>query len=368
MVIQNQSIVTILGSESDRNGSQNGLSSYPMEKTDSSKELSNSKLTSELDIWSLILNQKNKDEASQLKTPPYIHPLEKKSKNWLSEKSHEMCTESLGSETGSDWFSSSYTSSEDNNSLEVDEKLNAIVKTCDDENPKHNDYYSLRKKTKKLCCFPPPLPSLASQSQHGQSQPLQMRSYRDNGRLFLFLQVVSIPSRNNFFATRQNGRLILTFANDVDDEDDKEIDDECEEHENVVEKTHMCSLELVVNTEIQSVNKSPKLVPLLNFSDHWSDKFKSGTNFEDVQHDSLPRSLPLINGYEYYWQNKATGNVLLSGNMNINQGSKASSQDSQELFVLRGKNKDYLVHNLKFCKNFRTTRSFMFWDPCCIAT
>jgi hypothetical protein len=63
MVIQNQSIVTILGSESDRNGSQNGLSSYPMEKTDSSKELSNSKLTSELDIWSLILNQKNKDEA-----------------------------------------------------------------------------------------------------------------------------------------------------------------------------------------------------------------------------------------------------------------------------------------------------------------
>jgi DnaJ family protein C protein 8 len=349
------------------NGSQNELSSYPMKNIDSSKELSHSKLTSELDIWSLILNQKNKDEASQLKTP-YIHPLEKKSKNWLSEKSLEMCTESLGSESGSDWFSSSYTSSEDNNSLEVDEKLNAIVKTCDDENPKHNNYYSLRKKTKKPRCFPPPLPSLTSQSQHGQSQPLQMRSYRDNGRLFLFLQVVSIPSRNNFFATRQNGRLILTFANDVDDEDDEEIDDESEKHENGVEKTHMCSLELVANKEIELVNKNQKLVSLLNFSDHWSDKFKRGTNFENVQHDSLPRSLPLINGYEYYWQNKATGNVLLSGNMNINQGSKASSQDSQELFVLRGKNKDYLVHNLKFCKNFRTTRSLMFWDPCCIAT
>ncbi|KAK2424316.1 protein FAF, chloroplastic [Trifolium repens] len=349
------------------NGSQNELSSYPMKNIDSSKELSHSKLTSELDIWSLILNQKNKDEASQLKTP-YIHPLEKKSKNWLSEKSLEMCTESLGSETGSDWFSSSYTSSEDNNSLEVDEKLNVKVKTCDDENPKHNNYYSLSKKTKKPRCFPPPLPSLTSQSQHGQSQPLQMRSCRDNGRLFLFLQVVSIPSRNNFFATRQNGRLILTFANDVDDEDDEEIDDESEKHENGVEKTHMCSLELVANKEIELVNKNQKLVSLLNFSDHWSDKFTRGTNFENVQHDSLPRSFPLINGYEYYWRNKATGNLQLSGNMNINQGSNEASQDSQELFVLRGKNKDYLVHNLKFCKDSRTTRSFMFWDPCCIAT
>ncbi|CAJ2660249.1 unnamed protein product [Trifolium pratense] len=334
---------------------------------DSSKELSHSKLTSELDIWSSILNQKNKDEASQIKTPPYIHPLEKKSKNWLSEKSLEICTESLGSETGSDWFCSSYTSSsEDNNSLEDDEKLKAKVEICDDENPKHN--YSIRKKTKKPSCLPPPLPSLTSQSQHGQSQPLQMRSYRDNGRLFLFLQVVSIP-HNNFFATRQNGRLILTIANDDDDEDDEEENnDECEERENVVEKTHMCSLELVVNKKIELINKSPKLVPFLNFSDHWSDKFKRGTNFEDVQHGSLPRSLPSINGYEYYWRNKATGNVLLSGNMNINQSSNEESQDSQQLFVLRGKNKDYLVHNLKFCKDSRTTRSFMFWDPCCIAT
>ncbi|GAU22330.1 hypothetical protein TSUD_106580 [Trifolium subterraneum] len=272
-----------------------------------------------------------------------------------------MCTENLGSETGSDWFSSSYTSSKNSNSLEDDEKLKAEVKTCDYENPKYNNY-SLRIKTKKLRCFPPPLPSLTS-----QSQPLQMRSYRDNGRLFLFLQVVSIP-HNNFFATRQNGRLILTFANDMDDEDDKEIDDEYEDHENVVKKTHMCSLELVVNKEIELVNKSPKLVHLLNFSNHWSDKFKRGTNFEDIQHGSLPRSLPLINGYEYYWRNKATENVLPSENMNTNQGSNETSQDSQQLFVLRGNNKDYLVHNLKFCKDSRTTRSFMFWDPCCIAT
>jgi len=105
MVMQKHDIVTILGSESNRNGSQN----------------SHSKVASELDIWSSILTQKNKDEASQSKPPPYIHPLVKSSKNYLSENSLKICTESLGSETGSDGFSSSYTSFEDNNSKD-DEK------------------------------------------------------------------------------------------------------------------------------------------------------------------------------------------------------------------------------------------------------
>ena len=316
---QKQDIVTILGSESNRNGSQN----------------SHSKVTSELDIWSSILKQKNKDEASQSKSPPYIHPLVKNSKNYLSAKSLEICTESLGSETGSDGFSS-YASSEVNNS---------------------NDDENLKQKVdmvKKIRSFPPPLPSLFS-----QSQPLQMTPQRDNGRLFLFLQVVSIPSHNNLFAKRKNGRLILTFNND-----EEELGDEFEEDESVKEKTQMLSseitstpnLELAVNKTIWLLNKRPKC-----------SKFNQVSNFEDVkfvQHGSLP----MINGYEYYWRNKATGNVapsdqensisnkvvnVVSGNMNINQASNEASQDSQQLFVLRGVNKDYLVHGLKFCKDSR---------------
>lgn len=308
-------------------------------------------VTSELDIWSSILNQKNKDEASQSKTPPYIHPLVKNSNNYLSAKSLEICTESLGSETGSDGFSS-YTSYEDNNSNE-------------DENLKEK-----ADMVKKPRCYPPPLPSLFS-----HSQPLQMTPQRDNGRLSLFLQVVSVPSHNNFFTKRQNGRLVLSFNND-----EEEIDDEFEEDESVMEKTHMLSseianisnLELAVNKSIWLVNKRPKC-----------SKFNQVFNFEDVkvvQHGSLP----MINGYEYYWRNKATRNFapsdqqnsisnkvvnVVSGNMNINQlASNEASQDSQQLFVLRGVNKDYLVHSLKFCKDSRTTRSFMFWDQCCIAT
>ncbi|XP_058773668.1 protein FAF-like, chloroplastic [Vicia villosa] len=231
-----------------------------------------------MDIWSSILNQKNKDEASQLKTSPYIHPLVKKSKSYLNEKSLEMCTETLGSETGSDWFSSSYTSSP---SSEDDGKM----KTCyNDDNPKVINNHSLKNK-KKAGRIPPSLPSLTS-----QSQQLQMRSHRDNGRLFLFLQVVvSVPSHNNFIATRQNGRLILTFAN----HEEEEI---AEEDVSVIEKPNASSFELAVNKEI----KMPK----------WSEKFNLVANFKDfklVQHGSLS----LINAYQYYWRTKAIREMLI---------------------------------------------------------
>ncbi|KAL5081972.1 hypothetical protein RYX36_010393 [Vicia faba] len=258
-----------------------------MNKPHSSKQLShsNSNITCDpLDIWSSILNQENKDEASQLKTSPYIHPLVKRSKSYLNEKSLEMCTECLGSETGSDWFSSSYTSSSEDTDSEDDGKM----KTCySDDNPKLINNHSLKNK-KKASCIPPPLPSLSS-----QSQQLQMRSHRENGRLFLFLQVVvSVPSHNNFIATRQNGRLILTFANHVKEGIVEE--DEC-----VIEQPS-ARRELVVNKKM----KSPK----------WSEKLNIVTNFKDVklvQHGSLPRSLPLINAYQYYWRTKAIREMLM---------------------------------------------------------
>jgi hypothetical protein len=184
-----------------------------------------------------------------------------------------------------------------------------------------------------------------------------------------FLQVVSVPSHNNFFAKRQNGHLILTFANN-DDDDDYEF----EEDENVIENTKMCSLELAVNKEIELGDESSKWSEPKKFN-----KFKE-LNFEDdkvVQHGgSLPRSLPLINGYEYYWRNKAyinvndqqngiSNKVVVSRNMNIYQ---ASNDTLQQLFVLREKNGgEYLLHNLKCYKDSKTRRSFLFWDPCRIA-
>ncbi|CAF2367008.1 unnamed protein product [Brassica napus] len=58
------------------------------------------------DVWSSILSDKKKAESSgDAVPPPYVHPLMKRASS-LSEKSLEICTESLGSETGCEGFAS----------------------------------------------------------------------------------------------------------------------------------------------------------------------------------------------------------------------------------------------------------------------
>ncbi|XP_061353646.1 protein FAF-like, chloroplastic [Gastrolobium bilobum] len=373
------------------------------------------------DIWSSILSQKANDETSN-KLPPYIHPLVK-SKSCLSKKSLEICTESLGSETGSDGFSSctpseTGDSEEDKDNMEEEEEVTVQAHEEELQVPKYN--YAEKKSLSRS--FPPPLPSL------------RMQSHRDNGRLFL--QAVSIPSQNNFCAQRQDGRLVLTLAShpdkddsqvteedddDDDDDDDEEkdhVDEEEEEEEEFVKFEEdyeaeeddadikqapiLCSglssvhrLALMMNKQIELVNRSPK----------WSEKLNEVANFEDVnveQHSPVAQSLPLrtrarlipstptvaaFNAYEYYWQTKPTANaasipntfthqhynysslknnhshskLVVSGDIN-----QTSNDDRQQLLVLRGKNGDYLVHSLKSCKDSR--RSFLFWEPYCIAT
>nr|GMD12721.1 protein FAF-like, chloroplastic [Ipomoea batatas] len=111
--------------------------------------------------WSAILLSDDQKVVLQDSPPPYIHPLLKKSSSCcLSKHSLQICTESLGSETGSDSSS-----------------------------------------------FPPPLPSLANSS-------VQLRSHQEGeGEVEgsrLILEAVSIPQRNYFHAERSHGRLLLT--------------------------------------------------------------------------------------------------------------------------------------------------------------
>ncbi|CAM8970314.1 unnamed protein product [Rhodiola kirilowii] len=168
---------------------------------------------SQIDIWTSILSQKNDSHSSV--PPPYVHPLVRRSASTLSEKSLEICTESLGSETGSDVFSAfptSETGDEDKEAeisqpLPVDEKLPQTVDPEEIHVVKYNCAYH-NKKSSGSRSFPPPLPSLARRD--GAS--LHMHSRRENGRLVL--AAVSIPTQNNFHAQRQDGRLLLTFVNE----------------------------------------------------------------------------------------------------------------------------------------------------------
>ncbi|KAK4789254.1 hypothetical protein SAY86_020573 [Trapa natans] len=150
-------------------------------------------------IWSSILLIQKTDQPVPVPVPaaPYIHPLAKRSASSLSERSLQVCTESLGSETGSDGFSS-YASSEASDGEDDDkEELEAV-------SYKKRSLQPLGRSRP----FPPPLQSLSRQN--GSS--LHVRSRRDNGRLVL--EAVSVMEQSNFRAQREDGRLVLTFIDD----------------------------------------------------------------------------------------------------------------------------------------------------------
>lgn len=455
-VVEKQGIVTILGSDCERSKAaplrrtlsadmsskkwlaQNGFS--PMKKIASSERISaclvDSSSSSEgeedyeerkkaiegrgqFDMWSSILSQKSNDVAS----PPYIHPLVKRSASSLSEKSLQICTESLGSETGSDGFSS-YPSSEtgdaeDEKEEEEEEEEEEEQQVVLQEDLKmYNHYASSCKKISQPRSFPPPLPSLSRED--GAS--LRMQSRRDNGRLVL--EAVSIPSQNRFRAQRQDGRLVLTFVNsttlsneaskyegeeeenedfeeelgdfeevyddgddddddDDDDEDEREEDDEDEEME---EAPKLSSKVINVHRLALMVNKPIGINPT------WPRKFNEVVKFEEketAEPTQVTKSLPprprvarlmpstpavsstaaaaaSFNSYEYYWRAKPTQQPPMAvKNKSKNPG--ANNDHQQQLVVVRGnKGDNCFVPLSKGCKEPR--RSLLFWEPYCIAT
>ncbi|KAI4304795.1 hypothetical protein MLD38_040264 [Melastoma candidum] len=151
--------------------------------------------------------------------PPYVHPLTRRSSSCLSEKSLEICTESLGSESGSDILSLSLMSEtgsdfgfndkkdgRSNRSLPAASCRTDIEPDFTDKPPSHAQAAVPR--IKELArSFPPPLTSLSS-ANDGAS--VQMQPHRENGRLII--EAVYVPCHKNFRARRENGRLMLAFT------------------------------------------------------------------------------------------------------------------------------------------------------------
>ncbi|XP_038899614.1 protein FANTASTIC FOUR 3-like [Benincasa hispida] len=115
----------------------------------------------------------------------------------LSQKSLEMCTESLGSETGSD-----------GSEIGGDEKMSLFSSDETEISPSYSSggksvkFSKLR--TKKLVkpSYPPPLTSMSG------SMSVKVKPYREDGRLVL--KAVSIPSTKPCFeVVRGGGRLRL---------------------------------------------------------------------------------------------------------------------------------------------------------------
>jgi hypothetical protein len=153
------------------------------------------------DIWNMIQVQKPSPTAPR-KQAPYVHPLARRSSSLLTQKSLEICTESLGCETGSDGFSDADGASE----------RSSCPGSDDDE--RAAEEVAARPLSR---AFPPPLPSLKRRTLGA----VEMRQRRTDGRLVV--EAVPVPSPTLFRAQRRGGRLLLSFADTAaSDELDKE--------------------------------------------------------------------------------------------------------------------------------------------------
>ncbi|KAL0548271.1 hypothetical protein IC582_012719 [Cucumis melo] len=116
----------------------------------------------------------------------YVHPLVKRSRSALSDKSLALCTENLGNETGVDF---------------VEDAVFSDLK---------NERSPMRKRVKSNGNqgnnkdFPPPLTTIAG------VDSIRVQSYREDGRLIM--EAVKTPARLSYFhVERSHGRLRLSI-------------------------------------------------------------------------------------------------------------------------------------------------------------
>lgn len=310
-------------------------------------------------VWGMLLTQKS---DSSLLNAPYVHPLVKRSNSSLSEKSLEVCTESLGSETGSDCFSCPSDGDEEREEVQQRiEKEETQQMSVDDP---FADVHVVKYKKSPARPLPPPLPSIAG--------GLHVHSHREEGRLVL--EAVSVASRNFFNADRQNGRLRLTLKHaqaNLEDEEEEEKVQFTDDVEETVDrgggysegksggrKEEFMVMEqknLSLPTGMISVHKSmKKLMAVGNINPKWSNDVAAGEEFPIPQ--SLPPRPPSaarlagsaaassLNPYEYFWRSKP-------GFMSANNKKKM--------------NQDMVGYVRRGCKEARRS---LLREPYCIAT
>ncbi|XP_071706163.1 protein FAF-like, chloroplastic [Rutidosis leptorrhynchoides] len=371
-----------------------------------------------IDIWTAIMSQKKQDDSG----PTYVHPLVKKSARSLSEKSLKVCTESLGSETGSDVFSfASSNANEEKQEQPQPQELQQQQHQPDEDIVAKPATTLLTKKCQQGRSFPPPLPSLAAA--HTDSPSLHMNSRRVDGRLVL--EAVSVPPQKYFETQRQDGRFLLTLINDekqqpslnefvdvfnVSDEeqvphnvyytnntngDEDEDEDEDEMEVNVNNKNiGIFKQQRPLNSPTGVINVNKSTVNLKKMSERdnvninyptWSHKLNTKlSKLEIVDEEEYeiapivqsvpprpttglpprppPQTATSVNTYQYFWRTKPSVASVIDPLITQHR----PPTKTKDLVVLRGNKADCLIPSFKGCKEPR--RSVMMWEPFCIAT
>ncbi|XP_031100232.1 protein FANTASTIC FOUR 3-like [Ipomoea triloba] len=151
----------------------------------------------------------------------YVHPMVRRSASTLSTKSLEMCTESLGSETGSDISESV----EEFSSLLPEKEDSTPPQAAASQREKSYRYpaevFCSFKKSNRTGVFPPPLTSISG------GDGVQVRPRREGGRLVITAVAVTLYS-SFFRAERSDGRLRLSLRKTENEvlETDEELDDD----------------------------------------------------------------------------------------------------------------------------------------------
>jgi hypothetical protein len=174
----------------------------------------------QVDIWNAIQAAGVDDKVAAAKkvvSKPYVSPRVRRS---MSQKSLEICTESLGCETGSGDFTASldavdmlsfFGSPLPAAPVEAEESFWQHSAAYSDEQAEVKDdlvavnYHRSGVRRSPPRSFPPPLPSMSSRD----GPCLKMCSSRQDGRLVM--EAVVVRPRGYLQANRQDGRLCLSF-------------------------------------------------------------------------------------------------------------------------------------------------------------
>ncbi|KAI4382217.1 hypothetical protein MLD38_008207 [Melastoma candidum] len=328
--------------EEDKDGEGSRFDIWNSIQEEKRKVMLNGRGREGFDAWGSIASR-NVFRRSESETLPtqYVPPLMRRSSSCLSEKSLEICTERLGSETGSDCFLSfppSETrrplgSHEEDRGVKNGPSFSSAFGPTLGVHAKRSSHApaAIPRSKQGSWSFPPPIPSLSPAADGGS---LRMQSRRENGRLVL--EAVSVPSQKTFQARRENGRLVLEVTapdaggTDLSTEEQEEAGEveegrgnrggnDVAEKEGTVEE----GLEWIIRKKTETtveiapsylrIDRIGKLtIPKIAFRMNEPDEvmevvfFKGGINGVEVEINPMATVTNPENAYEYFWRMKGT--------------------------------------------------------------
>ncbi|KAG6475164.1 hypothetical protein ZIOFF_064382 [Zingiber officinale] len=343
----------------------------------------------QMDVWSAIQCQK-------AGAAPYVHPLMRRSSSSLSQKSLEICTESLGSETGSDDFSSFMDDDDLVRKFGDDEKEEeledvSVAAAVARERPRGKEltsvnYHCSVSRRSPVRSFPPPLPSLSRRD----GRCIHMRPHRRDGRLVV--EAVSVPSQNYLHAQRVDGRLLLSFieatygdelgydeTNDASEastgstlppkqEDMTQLEEDPQQQSGSM-KIHRSSL--VINKFVGGMPQSDSSTDCVQTREEVDKTSCNGSKHKNtVASTPSPRRLSLSTTSAAAAAAAAAAASTLGSYSGLWSSplreDHASTLDTKLLFTSKRRNSEELLHDMRRCSQLR--RQLFIREPWCIAT